>query len=239
MAEAGYTNGIDPKTQEPLILYFDTTAVSVDDRPTMNWYRKQFEKLGIKLVIRGTDYNRFQQKMRGGNAQLFVWGWNADYPDPENFFSLLYGPNGKVKYGGENAVNYHNAEFDRLFEVMRNMDNNEQRFRIIQKMQEIVRRDAPWLFGFHPKNFSLFHGWYSNLKPNLMANNRLKYTRIDPVLRERQREAWNQPVIWPLVLTGAAVILAFIPAIRSYRRRNRQYAASETRVMFNRQEMRP
>ncbi|MGZ5077439.1 MAG: ABC transporter substrate-binding protein, partial [Methylobacter sp.] len=121
MSEAGYAGGIDPKTKEALILYFDTTATSVDDRPRMNWYRKQFEKLGIKLVIRSTDYNRFQEKMRTGNAQLFVWGWNADYPDPENFFFLLYGPNSKVQYGGENAANYQNPEFDRLFEQMRNM----------------------------------------------------------------------------------------------------------------------
>ncbi|MEY3788967.1 MAG: hypothetical protein RLZ75_3175, partial [Pseudomonadota bacterium] len=86
MAEAGYSNGIDPKTKEALILYFDTTSVSIDDRPSMNWYRKQFEKLGIKLVIRGTDYNRFQEKMRSGNEQIFIWGWNVDYPDPENLF---------------------------------------------------------------------------------------------------------------------------------------------------------
>lgn len=239
LAEAGYANGIDPKTREPLILYFDTTAVSVDDRPTMNWFRKQFEKIGVKLVIRGTDYNRFQQKIRTGNAQLFIWGWNADYPDPENFFSLLYGPNGKVKYGGENAVNYRNPEFDRLFEAMRNMDNNEQRFRIIQRMQAIVRRDSPWLFGFHPKAFSLFHGWYSNLKPNLMANNRLKYTRIDPVLREKRREAWNQPVLWPVALVAAVFVLMLIPAVRSYRRRNRQTAASGRQRPFNQQEIQP
>jgi len=239
MAEAGYANGIDPKTKEPLILYFDTTAVGVDDRPTMSWFRKQFEKIGVKLVIRGTDYNRFQQKIRTGNAQLFVWGWNADYPDPENFFALLYGPNGKVKYGGENAVNYLNPEFDRLFEAMRNMDNNEQRFRIIQQMQAIVRHDSPWLFGFHPKAFSLFHGWYTNLKPNLMANNRLKYTRIDPVLREKQREAWNQPVLWPVALVGAVFVLTLIPAVRSYRRRSRQTAASGLRRPFNQQEIQP
>ena len=164
MTEAGYPDGIDPKTKEPLILYFDTTSVSIDDRPTMNWYRKQFEKLGIKLVIRATDYNRFQEKMRTGNAQIFVWGWNADYPDPENFFFLLYGANSKVKYGGENASNYQNPEFDRLFEQMRNMDNSEQRYRIIQQLQEIVRHDAPWVFGFHPKNFSLFHSWYQQPK---------------------------------------------------------------------------
>ncbi|MGZ5051446.1 MAG: ABC transporter substrate-binding protein [Methylobacter sp.] len=222
MTEAGYANGTDPKTNEALILYFDTVATSVDDRPRMNWYRKQFEKLGIKLVIRSTDYNRFQEKMRTGNAQIYVWGWNADYPDPENFFFLLYGPNSKVQAGGENASNYHNPEFDRLFEEMRNMDNGEQRYRIIQQLQEIVRRDAPWVFGFHPKNFALYHSWYKNLKPNLMANNQLKYTRIDTALRTEKRKEWNEPVFWPLVLGALAFVAMLIPAINAYRRRTRE-----------------
>jgi oligopeptide transport system substrate-binding protein len=222
MSEAGYADGVDPKTHEALILYFDTTSASIDDRPRMNWYRKQFEKLGIKLIIRGTDYNRFQEKMRTGNAQIFVWGWNADYPDPENFFFLLYGANSKVLHGGENATNYHNPEFDRLFEQMRNMDNSEQRYRIIQQLQEIVRSDAPWVFGFHPKNFSLFHSWYKNLKPNLMANNQLKYTRIDTAARTEKRQQWNKPVFWPLVLGGTVFILTLIPAINAYRRHARK-----------------
>lgn len=222
MAEAGYADGIDSKTNEALILYFDTTSVSIDDRPTMNWYRKQFEKLGIKLVIRATDYNRFQEKMRAGNEQIFVWGWNADYPDPENLFFLLYGPNSKVKYGGENAGNYQNPEFDRLFEKMRNMDNSEQRYQIIQKLQEIVRHDAPWVFGFHPKNFSLFHSWFHNLKPNLMANNRLKYTRIDTETRAEKRQAWNKPIFWPLVFGCLLFVLLLLPAFNAYRRRSKE-----------------
>ncbi len=222
MTEAGYKNGIDPKTREPLILYFDTTAVNVDDRPRMNWYRKQFDKLGIKLVVRATDYNRFQEKLRLGNTQLFFLGWNADYPDPENFLFLLYGPYSRAKHGGENSSNYQNPEFDRLFEQMRNMDNGEQRYQLIQQLQEIVRKDAPWLLGFHPKNFALYHGWYKNLKPNLMANNQLKYTRIDSVTRAEKRNQWNQPIFWPLLLGGAGMVLVFIPAIKAYRRRTHQ-----------------
>lgn len=190
--EAGYENGIDPKTHEPLILYFDTTSSSTDDRARMNWYRKQFEKLGIKLIVRATDYNRFQEKIRTGNAQIFFWGWNADYPDPENFFFLLYGQNGKVKFGGENASNYVNEEFDRLFEKMRNMENSPERYAIITQMQHIIQRDAPMVFGFHPKNFALYHQWYQNLKPNLIANNQLKYTKLDVALRETSREKWNR-----------------------------------------------
>ncbi|MGZ8236153.1 ABC transporter substrate-binding protein [Methylobacter tundripaludum] len=220
MTEAGFANGIDPKTKEPLILYFDTTATSVDDRPRMSWYRKQFAKLGIELVIRATDYNRFQEKMRAGNAQIFGWGWNADYPDPENFFFLLYGPNAKVKFGGENAGNYQNPEFDQLFEQMRNMENSKQRYQIIQQMQEIVRHDAPWVFGLHPKQFSLFHGWYKNLKANLMANNELKYRRIDTVARAEKRQQWNKPVVWPLVLGGVLFVLMLVPAVRAYHQRS-------------------
>lgn len=219
MNKAGYEKGIDPKTGEALVLYFDTTSVSVDDRPRMSWFRKQFEKLGIKLVIRPTDYNRFQEKMRNGSGQLFIWGWNADYPDPENFFFLLYGANGKVKHGGENAVNYSNPKFDQLFEQMRSMDNGEQRYQLIQEMQQIVRHDAPWVFGFHPKNFSLFHRWYKNIKPNLMANNRLKYTRIDAKSRLQKREDWNQAVFWPLLVASCLFVLLLIPAVNAFKRR--------------------
>lgn len=219
LTEAGYANGIDPKTGQALLLYFDTTAVGTDDRALMNWYRKQFEKLGIQLVIRGTDYNRFQEKMRSGAAQIFVWGWNADYPDPENFFFLLYGPNSKVKQGGENAGNYANPEFDRLFEQMRNMQNGPERQQIIDRMQTILRQDAPWLFGYYPKDFSLLHTWYKNLKPARMISNRLKYSRIDTELREQKREEWNQAEFWPLLLGFVVFGLAIYPAVKAYRRR--------------------
>ena len=85
------------------------------------------------------------------------WGWNADYPDPENFLFLLYGPNGKVEHGGENASNYDNPEFDRLFDHMKNMENGPQRQAIIDRMVAIARRDKPWLWGYHPKDFGLYH----------------------------------------------------------------------------------
>ncbi len=221
LSEAGYPNGIDPKTGQALLLYFDTTAAGADDRALMNWYRKQFEKLGIQLVIRGTDYNRFQEKMRSGAAQIFVWGWNADYPDPENFFFLLYGPNSKVKQGGENAGNFANPEFDRLFEQMRNMQNGPERQQIIDRMQSILQQDAPWLFGYYPKDFALLHAWYKNLKPARMISNRLKYSRIDTALREQKREAWNRAEFWPLLLGFVVLGLAIYPAIKAYRRRLR------------------
>ena len=217
MTEAGYPNGRDVDSGKPLIIYFDTTASGPDDKALMDWFRKQFRKIDIDLVIRGTDYNRFQDKMLKGTEQFFGWGWNADYPDPENFLFLLYGPNAKVDKNGENAANYENKRFDELFEKMKNMDNGPQRQAIIDEMIDTARKDSPWIWGLHPKNFSLYHQWFSNAKPNLMANNTLKYKRIDPQLRAQLRAQWNKPILWPIILIGVFLIIAVIPAIQAYR----------------------
>ncbi len=218
LAEAGYPNGRNAKTGQPLVLYFDTAASGPDAKSRLDWLVKQFKKLDIQLVIRATDYNRFQDKMRQGNAQIFEWGWNADYPDPENFFFLLYGPNAKAGKNGENAANYSNPEFDRLFSQMKSMADTPERQTVIDQMTEILRDDAPWLFGFHPKGFSLQHAWVGNVKPNLMANNTLKYRRVDAELRAKRRQEWNQPALWPFALLAGALVLLMWPAWRQYRR---------------------
>ncbi len=207
LAEAGYPGGIDAETRQALVIHLDTTSGGVGNKSRLDWIRKQFDKLGVQLDVRSTDYNRFQDKIRRGDTQMYYYGWNADYPDPENFLFLLDGAQAKVGKGGENASNYSSAEFDKLFEQMKNMDNGPARQAIIDQMLEILRRDAPWLWGYHPKNYVLQHGWLHNVKSNIMANNRLKYWRVDSAQRDRMRRQWNQPVRWPLWLGGAALLL--------------------------------
>jgi oligopeptide transport system substrate-binding protein len=224
LAEAGYPEGRDINTGKPLVLHFDTALTGPDAKARLDWLMKQFAKLDIQLVIRGTDYNRFQEKMLKGTAQIFQWGWNADYPDPENFLFLLYGPNAKVGLNGENASNYRNDNFDRLFDQMKNMHNGPERLAIIQQMTDIARHDAPWVWGFFPKQFSLRHIWYRNSKPNLMANNGLKYKRIEPDLRARLQAEWNRPIRMPLYLLAGFLVLMLLPAFLGYRRQQRMSA---------------
>jgi oligopeptide transport system substrate-binding protein len=219
LADAGYPNGVDQKTGKPLTIYYETAATGPQEKSRLDWLRKQFSNLNIQLVVRATDYNRFQEKMRKGDAQLFVWGWNADYPDPENFLFLLYGPNKKVGTGGENASNYDNPEFNRLFERMKHMPNGPERLTIIRQMVDIARRDAPWSWGINPKQFVLEHAWMANTKPNQIANNTYKYLRIDPARRAESREAWNRPVLWPIAALLGVLLVSALPAVVAYRRR--------------------
>ena len=221
LADAGYPNGRSASTGEPLILNFDTAGTGPESKASFDWLHKQFAKIDLQLVIRNTDYNRFQEKMQKGMAQIFEWGWNADYPDPENFLFLLYGPNAKAGKNGENATNYANAAFDRAFERMRNLENGAERQALIDEMVAIVRHDTPWAAGFHPKQFALYHAWYGNVKPNLMAHNTIKYIKIDPVLRAASRRKWNRPVVWPVLAAALALTAAAAPAVVAHRRRER------------------
>ena len=224
LAEAGYPDGRDARTGQPLVLHFDAMGGSTGASPTYDWMRRQFAKLGVQLDVRATDYNRFQDKMRRGAAQLFMWGWVADYPDAENFLFLLYGPNAKADNGGENAANYSNPEYDSLFERMRYLDDGPEKEQVIARMTAIVQRDAPWMFGYFPKSGGAYQQWVGNAKPTQMVRNTLQYLKIDPALRAARIDQWNRPVWWPLWLLLAALAVAILPAWLTLRRRERRTA---------------
>ncbi|WP_439652086.1 ABC transporter substrate-binding protein [Paracandidimonas lactea] len=228
LAEAGYPDGRDAKTGRPLILYFDSSG-GMGSSAMLDWMRRQLGEINIQLEVRATDYNRFQDKMRNGTAQMYMWGWVADYPDAENFLFLLYGPNAKAGKGGENASNYSNPAYDRLFEQMRYLDDGPEKEALVHRMVDIVRHDAPWMFGWFPKSGGAYQAWVHNAKPTQMVRNTLQYLRIDPSMRARKIDAWNRPVWWPLWLLGVLAAAGMVYVWRAAKRRDR-LAASGARV---------
>jgi len=224
LAEAGYPNGRDAQTGKPLVINYDSQGVGPGYKARIDWVAKQFAKLNIELEVRSSDYNRFQDKMRKGSAQFFFWGWLADYPDPENFLFLLYGPNSKAKFDGENSTNYSNAEYDQLFDKMKDLDDTPERAALIKRMIEITQEDAPLLNGWSEEFGGAYHQWVYNGKPSNIIRDQLAYLRIDPALRQAQIKAWNQAQIWPLVSGLVVLMLLFIPAWRGWKKRQNQRA---------------
>lgn len=220
LREAGYPDGRDAVTGQPLILHFDS-AGGGGSSAMLDWMRRQLASLNVQLEIRATDYNRFQDKMRRGTAQMYMWGWVADYPDAENFLFLLYGPNAKAINGGENASNYQSDEFDRLFDKMRFLDDGPEKEAVIHQMVDVVRHDAPWMFGYYPLSGGAWHGWVGNAKPTQMVRNTLQYYRIDSAQRATAIREWNNPVWWPLWLVAALALAGVGMIWRVARQRDR------------------
>lgn len=200
-------------------IYYDVISTGEPDEiATQAWLQAQFDKIGLQLILRTSDFNRFQDKVRHGTAQMFFWGWSSDYPDPENFLFLFYGPNGSAKYGGENTCNYANDAYDALFEKMRVLKDGPERFDVIKQMTILLNEDMPWIYGFYPKSFALYHLWTSPSKISGLIHNNLKYVSVDPMLRVEKQKQWNVPLIWPVWLIIAGIVIILLPALVFYYR---------------------
>jgi ABC-type transport system substrate-binding protein len=211
LEEAGFPNGVNTETGKQLVLFLDCAIIPASQS---DWYKSQLSKINITLVIRDTDNNRLAEKYDNGNYQIFMAGWNADYPDPENFLFLFYGPNGKVKFKGENNANYTSAEFDQLFNQIKSMENTPARMELINQAVEIIRRDAPWKLLFYPVDYVLYHDWYENYLAGGVINNSSKYQNILTEDRILYRDKMNRPdLFWPLsfliLITSAFILTAF------------------------------
>lgn len=220
LREGGYPDGVDPATGRALRLTFDTGDTSARGRLRYQFFVDAWRRLGIDVEIAATTYNQFQDKVRKGAYQIFMWGWVADYPDPENFLFLLYGPMARSA-GGPNTANFADLEYDRLFVAMRNRPDDERRRELIVALRTIVERERPWIELFHPESYTLTHGWVRNAKPLGMSFSTLKYRDLDPVVRDRLRQEWNEPIVWPAWVLAAAVVAVVTPGIATVMRTRR------------------
>jgi ABC-type transport system substrate-binding protein len=220
MVEAGYPNGRDVKTGQPLILNYDyQRAPSPEGKAELDWMVKQYTKIGVQLEIRATDYNQFQDKVHKGKHQIFWWGWLADYPDAENFLFLLYGPNGKTKFEGENAANYENAEYDKLYKRLQTLDDSPEKQAVIDRMVQITREDAVWAWGYWPYVATANQQWVYNAKPSIMIRDHAKYYRIDPGVRVQKQALWNKPIWWPLIFIMGFILILVWGAKKAFQSR--------------------
>jgi ABC-type oligopeptide transport system substrate-binding subunit len=213
LREAGYPDGVDPATGKPLHLSFDTADTSARGRLRYQFFCDAWRALGIDVEIVPTTYNQFQDKVRRGAYQLFMWGWVADYPDPENFLFLLWTESARSKGGGPNTANFSHPEYDRLFVAMRDLPDGPPRRDAIRAMRAILERERPWIELFHVESYALVQGWMRNVKPLGMSFSTLKYQDADVALRRERRAAWNRPVRWPAVVLALVAVLLLLPGV--------------------------
>jgi ABC-type transport system substrate-binding protein len=228
MVEAGYPEGRDEKTGAPLAINYDVYFPATPERkPEIDWMVKQFAKIDIQLDVRATDNNQFQDKVRNNKHQFFWLGWNADYPDAENFLFLFYGPNAKSVSDGENTQNYINPAYDKLFVKLKSLDDGPEKQKLIDQMVQILRDDAPITMGFYPHASSATQRWVKNAKPAILIRDHGRYLRLDVNDRVQSLAAWNTPTWWPLLLVLGAAAAVVWAALRAMRRRERTNARGE------------
>ena len=220
LAQAGYPNGRDARTGEPLKIFIDVQSQAIGNT-SMNWIDRQFSQIGVQVEFRPADWSRTREKLLTGNTQIFSHGWLADYPDPENFLFLLYGPESPLECqcDGSNNSNFKHEEYDTLFRQVRVLPPGAERDALVARMVDIYRREAVWLYAFYPRDIYLNNSWVYNTKRHGISKATLKYIRIDDAQRQSMRVLWNQPVTWPLYAIVIVLLALVWPGVLAYRRR--------------------
>ena len=162
MAEAGYPDGIDPKTGRRLVLTMSIGRPSQESREAGELMAAFYEKIGVKLEFDFKTWEAFLKAVNEGRVQLFRMGWVGDYPDAQNFLQLFYSKNMSP---GPNHANYANVAFDREYEAALNALTAAERNRHWAACQKIVREDCPWIFTHINKSYSLVRPTVNNYLP--------------------------------------------------------------------------
>ncbi len=169
----------------PEISYLET-----DNALSRQWsdkFKQEMAVIGVRIRVDAVTWPEFLKRFRNKKFQIAGAGWGADYPDPENFLQLLYGPN---EAPGTNNANYKNREYDSLYTMLATNLDDSTKMHIIRRMKKIVADDCPWIPGTHRLAVGLRYNWVKNYIFSDISSGDYCYLSIDTALRNsRIRES--------------------------------------------------
>ena len=165
---------------KPLALEF-WSAPTLIARQTDELLKKNMDAIGIRMVFKKDKTSELRKMARLGKIPMRADGWNADYPDAENYMQLLYGPN----VGQENHARFKLAEFDTLYDRARKLPDSPERTALFDKMTDLVLAYAPWRLTEHRFEDQLLQPWVGPYFPHPIKGQSWLYVDVDMKARSK------------------------------------------------------
>ena len=125
--------------------------------------------LGLTVELKNEEWKVYLKSLQTDASQIYRMGWQADYPDPDNFLNLM------TSFSENNHTNWGNPEFDKLIEQGAAELDAAKRVEIYKRAQKIlVETDIPVFPVFSRVTHVLLNPRVKDLKQNRMAQWRFK-----------------------------------------------------------------
>ncbi len=129
LAQAGYPGGQD----FPRVTWLYSGG-SPAEPPVVPFLRKAWRKnLGLSLEAQSVEWEAFIERRDRDPAHLALWGWLADYPDPDALLRVLF-----HSTEGINPPRWHNARFDALVEEAACVADQTRRMELYREADRIL-----------------------------------------------------------------------------------------------------
>jgi peptide/nickel transport system substrate-binding protein len=145
-------------------------VISLKSNPTYNtvmeFVQKGWERIGVTCEIDNMDGATLRELASKGEINLWRASWIADYPDAENYLSLLYSPN--MPPNGPNRMRYQNATYDSLFDQSLSAPNDTVRFSMFHQMENLMLDAVPVIPLYYDQITRMTQQNITGLEPNAM-----------------------------------------------------------------------
>jgi oligopeptide transport system substrate-binding protein len=120
------------------------------------------EVLGVDIElnpVEPTTYTAISKEQETA-PQMFIMGWCADYPDPQNWLSVYW----TTESPFADRIAYANSEFDDLTLQADTTVDSAERMAMYQAAQEMLVGDAPGAFMWNSVNNFLIKPWVTGIE---------------------------------------------------------------------------
>ena len=132
------------------------------------------DTLGIEVEIQQVEWATYLEDLHEQKFQAFAGlGWEADYPDPQDFLDILFHTDSSLNHGG-----YSNAELDAVLEEARIEEDVLRRVELYRQAERMIVEDAAWV----PL-------WYQGER-HILLKPYIKDYRITPMIIPKLREVY-------------------------------------------------
>ncbi len=144
----------------PLIV--DTFSDTPRNRVRHEWLAAKWkEVLGVEIElnpVEPTTYTALTKDIETA-PQMYILGWCADYPDPQNWLSVYFRSTGFVE-----DIGYANPEFDALVDAADVEVDPETRMALYEQAQDLLIEDTPVMFMWNNINRYLVKPWVTGVE---------------------------------------------------------------------------
>lgn len=130
------------------------------------------ENLGINVNMSVVSWNEHMSNVHRGKSDFFRYAWVSDYPDPESFLTLFYGPHVPELMEEKSYINvgrFKNKKFDELFEASRIELDKSKRYKLLQEAEQVLLDEAAFMPLYYDENMRLVHKEVKNFRENPMG----------------------------------------------------------------------
>ena len=99
------------------------------------------QELGVEVEIQQVEWATYLEDLDAKKFQAYAGlGWEADYPDPQDFLDILFHSESSINHG-----DFKNAEIDAVLEEARVEADINKRIALYHQAEQMIVDQAPWV----------------------------------------------------------------------------------------------